>query len=376
MAIKHTFVSAIADGADATLVRPSNWNANHTIDNNTITYAMIQAVTAGRILGSIAGGNVAELTPSQIFDLVSSTNGVLLTRTGGTWAALANWSTDNGDLVANTNAAPVAPASGKAKLFATDLAGRPMIAQLAPAGAPAIAQPFLGQKNFLLWTPAANTATMGVVGAPAVTATGTATARAFATTSLVTASKRVGYVSAATAAAVGGVRSPQLAFWRGNAAGLGGFTFVMRFAVSDAVLVTTGRTFCGLNNGGAPTDVDPSTLTNLVGIGADNGDTTLQLYAAGAAAQARTSLGASFPINTGTNNEIYELALYAPPNGSSISYRVTRLSTGNVATGTISAGASLLGNTLGLAAQLWRSNGATAAAVGIDCLGLYMESDY
>ncbi len=29
--ITHPFVSAIADGADATVVRPSNWNAAHTL---------------------------------------------------------------------------------------------------------------------------------------------------------------------------------------------------------------------------------------------------------------------------------------------------------------------------------------------------------
>ena len=30
MAITHTFVSAIANGGDATLVQPSNWNATHS----------------------------------------------------------------------------------------------------------------------------------------------------------------------------------------------------------------------------------------------------------------------------------------------------------------------------------------------------------
>ena len=29
--VTHTFVSAVADGGDATLVRPSNWNAAHTL---------------------------------------------------------------------------------------------------------------------------------------------------------------------------------------------------------------------------------------------------------------------------------------------------------------------------------------------------------
>lgn len=31
LSVTHTFVSGIADGADTTLVRPSNWNANHTL---------------------------------------------------------------------------------------------------------------------------------------------------------------------------------------------------------------------------------------------------------------------------------------------------------------------------------------------------------
>lgn len=36
MSVTHTFVSEKADGADATLVRPSNWNAGHTITPGTI----------------------------------------------------------------------------------------------------------------------------------------------------------------------------------------------------------------------------------------------------------------------------------------------------------------------------------------------------
>lgn len=34
MAIIHQFVSAISDGADTSVVRPSNWNADHTINGN------------------------------------------------------------------------------------------------------------------------------------------------------------------------------------------------------------------------------------------------------------------------------------------------------------------------------------------------------
>ena len=52
MAIKHPFVSGVADEAGTTRVRPLNWNADHTIDNDTITYAQIQNVSvADRLLG-------------------------------------------------------------------------------------------------------------------------------------------------------------------------------------------------------------------------------------------------------------------------------------------------------------------------------------
>jgi len=75
MAIKHTFVSAVANGADATLVRPSNWNAEHTIDipinknviinggfdiwQRRILYAAIPhgGITADRFVQGVSAGN-------------------------------------------------------------------------------------------------------------------------------------------------------------------------------------------------------------------------------------------------------------------------------------------------------------------------------
>ena len=47
MAITHDFISAVADGADTTLVQPSDWNADHTIENATITAAMLASGVSG-----------------------------------------------------------------------------------------------------------------------------------------------------------------------------------------------------------------------------------------------------------------------------------------------------------------------------------------
>lgn len=55
MPITHPFVSAIADGSDATLVRPSNWNADHTIANDTITAVMMATGSVDVATNTITG---------------------------------------------------------------------------------------------------------------------------------------------------------------------------------------------------------------------------------------------------------------------------------------------------------------------------------
>ena len=64
MAIKHTFVSTETDSTDTSLVRKTEWNADHTLENDTVTYAKMQNVSAtDKILGrSTAGaGDVEEI---------------------------------------------------------------------------------------------------------------------------------------------------------------------------------------------------------------------------------------------------------------------------------------------------------------------------
>lgn len=43
--ITHVFVSGIADGGDATLVRPSNWNAAHALTWSTASLAISDPLT-------------------------------------------------------------------------------------------------------------------------------------------------------------------------------------------------------------------------------------------------------------------------------------------------------------------------------------------
>src|SRR5512139_1909323 len=52
MTLKHNFTSAIADGGDATLVQPSNWNADHTISGNSLTLQYNSAGSLSEMSGT------------------------------------------------------------------------------------------------------------------------------------------------------------------------------------------------------------------------------------------------------------------------------------------------------------------------------------
>jgi len=51
MAIKHAKVSAKPDGTNTTRVQPSNWNADHTIDDNTLAAAKLAASATDILFG-------------------------------------------------------------------------------------------------------------------------------------------------------------------------------------------------------------------------------------------------------------------------------------------------------------------------------------
>jgi hypothetical protein len=61
MTVKHAFTSAINDGGDATLVRPSNWNAEHsvTLVQQDRTLAADETIAAGKSVFHVGGLYIA-----------------------------------------------------------------------------------------------------------------------------------------------------------------------------------------------------------------------------------------------------------------------------------------------------------------------------
>ena len=184
---------------------------------------------------------------------------------------------------------------------------------------------------------------------------------------------RLGYVSAATAGALAGAREAVAKFTTGAGPGLGGFFARYRFGVSDAATVAGARMFVGLDAlTAAPTNIDPSTKVNCVGVGQIAASNNLHIIRGNATAKTPIDLGVNFPANT--NNDAYELSLFAPPAGGCY-WQVRRLNTAFEATGFLPSTEIPVATQL-LCHQLWRCNNTTALAVGLDVCGIYIETDH
>jgi hypothetical protein len=252
--------------------------------------------------------------------------------------------------------------------------GRRMLGIVAGNQPPYPLQPFMATSRLAIvqGVAAANSfSVQGLVGAP--TATGfTLTSRAIAITNAFTRMRRTGMVSAATAGTVGQFRVVAAAMTTGDGAGLGGFFYCLRFAITDAAAVATARMFLGVREGIVPSNVSPATLTNAIGVGHDAGESTLSLYYGGASAAAPIVLPAAMSTTPGIP---YELILHAPSRASSICfYRLTRIDTGAVAAGVLTTGLPLA--TTVLAPWGYRTNNATALSVALDIMQLYTETDF
>lgn len=281
--------------------------------------------------------------------------------------------------------APVAPSDDSVTLFARLIAGRAMPVALPALGGAEVLQSSIWRRKLAVWNPPGNSTTVpAVFGMNAPTAVGTATARNVATTNRMTRARRLGYVSAATAGALAGIYGAQAQWAVGDGAGLGGFLFSCRFAFSDAAAVAGARAFVGLTSAvSAPANADPASLLNSVGVAQLSGSSTqLYLVCAGSAAQAAIPLGTNFPPMAAagvTNGVLYDLTLFSPPGEAGvIHYMLERVGTSFVASGRIapaSAGVQTPATSALLAPRAWRCNNTTAAAVGIDLVGLYLESE-
>lgn len=210
-----------------------------------------------------------------------------------------------------------------------------------------------------------------LVAISAYGSTGTATARpgitSIAGATIFQEIDKVALVSVATSPAAAQFRLAG-AVYRPHAAGRGGFDVTIRCGASDPAAVAGARCFYGFSgqvSAGAFANANPSTFTNLLGVGADAGEATLSIFTnAGAGTATKLALGAAFPANS-LSVDFYAIRFFCPIGIlDRVFYEITNQTTGATVAGSLLTNLPVAGTALEPTA--WRNNGVTALAVAVD----------
>jgi hypothetical protein len=171
-------------------------------------------------------------------------------------------------------------------------------------------------------------------------------------------------VSAATAGSTASFRDSG---FRHTAIGDGFHSFFI-FGNEDVAPVSDARCFCGFVGGnGSIGNVNPSSLSNIIGVSNNSGQANLSFIVNGAGSIYAQDLGVNFPANTTT--DCYMIEIINPKGTSTLTYRVVNLQT-NADTGYVTISSGLPSTNIGLSPQIHRNNGTTALPVTVT-LGLY-----
>lgn len=265
---------------------------------------------------------------------------------------------------------PSLPVTGL-KMFSSDSTGFQILSSIDPIGIINQYQTSLFTRDISIWKAQGNGNTIFLMGFGNST-TGTVTTRSVASNNLFTQTRRVGYVSTATAGSSAGTRHGAQQFWRGNQPNLGGFLYVSQFGLSSASSVATQRAFVGLIASTATlSNQDPSHSSNknIIGFGVDSGDSSWTfMHNDNSGQPIKEPLTGTFPLDQSVS--LFESRIYSPPNGNTIYYSL-RVLGGSFYSSSIST--VIPSQSTFLSPIIWTNNGSTASAVGIDVVFQYIE---
>ena len=223
--------------------------------------------------------------------------------------------------------------------------------------------------------PIVNATTMN--GPIAVTQTGTRTAAAITTTNVHTGTPRSDVlVTTAATTAVASSRANNNHIFLSSVNYMGGFDCEFIFGGATGQSTPTKRLFGGITNStGTPTDVNPSTLLNMIGFGYDSADSNLQFMSNdGTSTATKVDCGANFVKPTTDRAKMYFCRLYAFPNSSRVGWWVQDIETGNKASGVATTDLPAA-NTL-LSWRCIASVGGTSSVIGVADGGFMVRSPY
>lgn len=357
------------------------------VTGDSVPYVYKDGATAWEV----GVGTYNSTGPTLTRTLIQSSTGSLLSLTS---SAVMTCMPNAADLMTpDLFGAPGVPAPGLVRLGESSLAGLDWPSWRAVGSPERFLQPLLSRGKFLgisgVNTGSNNTAFnfLGVSSNNYGTV-GTVTGAAFDVNRYGGRQLRADMYSTATAGTVGGIfpGSGAMYFNMGgsNSGGFhAGFRFISGWSGGNQIRAAS-RAFLGFTAAsGAPTNVNPSTLTNVIGIAKVDGSNNLNVVFGGSAAQTAIDLGANYPI-TAPWGDFYEFLLFSDPNDNTrVTYQVNRWNgASNVISNTISGtltnttpGTTLPATSTPLSPVAWVSNNTEALIVGLSLSSIYVWSE-
>lgn len=279
-------------------------------------------------------------------------------------------------LVLPVAGSPVAPAAGMS-VFARSYANRVLPVIMGPSGIDTALQVGLHGNAVFMVSIASGTTAPNVVGGTLTTATTMSLQFTAGSSNRWSSTARKRFQTSTTAGTTTGMRTAYTQYFRGSAAGFGGFFFRTQFG--QQLNVNGAQCFIGLcaSTGAlAATAGAVGALLNMCGVGYDTTDSSggnWQFFRNdGSGTATKVDLGASMARGT---TEGYELIMFLAPGGAELFVKITNLNTNTVVLNT-SYTTDLPATNTGMAFKGEINNGAVASAVNLEFAKVYIETDY
>lgn len=230
----------------------------------------------------------------------------------------------------STTAMPAAD-TDQLKVFARKVAGRMTLKYIGPSGIDQVVQDKISENGFSMYLPGTGSTVGSLVHGATKTSAGTVSHPTPSTTApaVISQQKRTRWANVVTTTnQVLGLTTAtaEKRYWRGNAAGLGGFNFHARFSIGLWPAATV-RLFVGLTDQNTNPVTSDTLAGNCCGLWHDTTEAASVLNFVTrngtTATKAAITLAANLAAGQG-----FDFWMWSAPNGSVIGYKLVELNTG------------------------------------------------
>lgn len=260
---------------------------------------------------------------------------------------------------------------GEVKLFAKQTAGRSFICAQGPMTEAKLG-PFLGDRNFGIWYPLGHGSTTINTLSFQSSVSGTTVGVNVTTGSIFSQKKRIQIYSPGFCYA----RNGDQVLYTSPGARLGGYLACFSFGISDPVFYDSTVIFVGLADGNIHTTNNPSTNTNIIGVGFDPLDTSFHIMHNDASGTAtKIPLSNKFKYTT-PSRDWYKFYLFNPQGASIVYWTIINEYDGTEQSGSINT--DLPGGSTTLRSYIFRGKGSALKSANyfMDIGLMYYETDY